>query len=1029
MPAFRVALLAAWGAVVLELTVVGVAHRAEITSGWELGMGMVWLAPTALVAASSAAALGALVFLSMQRATRRGRLLFTALGGVSAAVVTALVSSGRRFAAPGRRVEFAVLVASLAVGACWTLYPHLARLRRSHPRRLAAAAAAAFALLELANRFVLVRLYLPFHAALALAALAAASLAACFWFAGPLPERRGARVLEAIGTFGFLALSAALSGAAAARLARFDNFRLLLVDQAPALGQAVRLAAALSPPPPLDAVERCLVAPEECRAAAPWPGGPSFVGRDIVLVTIDALRADHMGAYGYGRPTTPGLDALARESVVFESAYCATPHTSYSVTSLMTGKYVRPLLLQGAGQDSETLATLLRTYGYKTAAFYPPAVFFIDQSRFEPFERSHFGFEYRKVEFLEGEGRARQVDAYLGRLRPEERLLLWVHLFGPHEPYEAHPEHPFGDRDLDRYDSEIRASDDTAQAIVLGVRRARPGAVVIVTADHGEEFGEHGGRYHGTTTYEEQVRVPLLVSAPGLLVPRRIREVVQTIDILPTILSALAIPPSPRLRGRDLGPLLTGARTEQPGFAFAETDESALLAEGPDRLLCARKLGACRLYDVTEDPAERHDLAGARPDRFQAMRRELQALEASHGRFERAGLRAETGRGWPPPILRGIAGDADAALDLAALLDDADRDIRRKSAELLFKLARPESVPPLRLALGRDEDPLVRRWCALALTRLGQTAPLVTDLLADPELGWRRWAALALAESGDAHGEALLIDWWQHGGREDYDRAISLLGAFAKIRSKDAVWPLVQSLGGVRLRPRIAEALAAIGDGVARGPLVVALADERHQTARIAIADALVALGAKEELARPLIRFLGVPDPLPGGVGYAGRAGILSLVGGPGRQELADLARQSNVGVRIRVTVPKSGNGTGVRVVVRATAAGRSGEVRVGRPQEALQYNPKGSLISSREAPTIHDRYFVGLSIPESTAPIEVSALLPARVGALPGRSVDLVVFAERHVRVEALVVVPLADELPAPPAEPWAPGEGDDTQ
>ena len=72
---------------------------------------------------------------------------------------------------------------------------------------------------------------------------------------------------------------------------------------------------------------------------------------------------------------------------------------------MMTGKYMRPLLLQGVGQDSDTLATFLRTYGYKTAAFYPPAVFFIDQARFEPFERSHFGFEYRKVEFLEGEGR------------------------------------------------------------------------------------------------------------------------------------------------------------------------------------------------------------------------------------------------------------------------------------------------------------------------------------------------------------------------------------------------------------------------------------------------------------------------------------------------------------------------------------------------------------------------------------------------------------------------------------------------
>ena len=169
---------------------------------------------------------------------------------------------------------------------------------------------------------------------------------------------------------------------------------------------------------------------------------------------------------------------------------------------------------------------------------------------------------------------------------------------------------------------------------------------------------------------------------------------------MPTLLASLAIPPSPRVRGRNLGPLL-GGRAEQPGFAFAETDESEVLAEGPARLLCARKLGACRLYDIDKDPGEHDDLAPMDRDRFERMRTELGALGASQGRFEREGLRAETGKGWPPPILRGMAGDADVAGDLATLLDDSDRDIRRKAAELLFKLRRPESVPALRLAIGR----------------------------------------------------------------------------------------------------------------------------------------------------------------------------------------------------------------------------------------------------------------------------------------------------------------------------------------
>src|SRR5690606_21496914 len=113
---------------------------------------------------------------------------------------------------------------------------------------------------------------------------------------------------------------------------------------------------------------------------------------------------------------------------------------SYSVTSLMTGKYMRPLLLQGAGQDSDTWAGLLRTYGYRTAAFYPPAIFFIDTDRFDSFKQRGLDFEYQKVEFAEGEKRLSQVQGYLERqAQNAERLFLWVHFFGPHEPYVKQP--------------------------------------------------------------------------------------------------------------------------------------------------------------------------------------------------------------------------------------------------------------------------------------------------------------------------------------------------------------------------------------------------------------------------------------------------------------------------------------------------------------------------------------------------------------------------------------------------------------
>lgn len=1020
------AILAGWAVAALELLVVAALRHAELTAGWELATGAVFLSPTALLLVVPPALLGALLVLCFENQAFGFRITASVVAFCFGSATAFLVATGRHFAAPGQRAGFATLVGVCAGLGVYGAHPAIARIRKKRPMGAAVGFGALLLASEIGNARLLVRLYPGFHAALAILSVALAALSIAPFVRRDGGSRRreqrlGALVLLVTG------LSIATAVPSAHRLSRLDNFRLVMAEGAPLLGHAVLVAARVAPPLPVADVDPCLLSPGACTSRTEHLAGPNFTGRDIVLVTIDALRADHVSAYGYARPTTPHLDALARESVVFDRAYCATPHTSYSVASLMTGKYMRPLLLQGVGADSETLASYLRTYGYRTAAFYPPAVFFIDQERFTSFEHSHFGFEYAKVEFMEGEGRVAQVEGYLRGLADGQQLLLWVHLFGPHEPYEAHPEHPFGDRDIDRYDSEIAAADVTAAAIVDLVRARRPNAIVIVTADHGEEFGEHGGRYHGTSVYEEQVRVPLFVSAPGLLTPRRVQEVVQSVDLLPTILAGLSIPPSPRIRGRNLGPLLSQSRSEQLGFASVETDEWALLAEGPRRLVCARKLGACRLYDEAHDPTERDDLSGRDAATFSRMRAELQALGASHGSFETTGMRTETGRGWPGPILRGIAGDADAAPDLAALLDDADRDIRRKAAELLFELKRSDTMPALRLSLSRDEDVVVKRYAALALTRMGETVPLAADLLNDTDIHFRRLSALALAENGDKRGESVLIDFFRHRESGDFERSLDLLHAFSKIRSKDAVHPLVQGLGDVRLRPYIAETLAAIGDDAARGPLVAALAEERHQTARIAIADALVALHAKEELARPLVRWLGVPDPLPGGLGYAERAGILEFVGGPDAKGLKSLRAQSNLGAAVRILVPKGGNGAGVRVLVRARAEGTDGRIRIGARVDKLVYDSKREHSNTRKVTQISDHDFVSLSVPGSkpgdAAPVEVAATLPASVRAAPGRQIELVVYAERQVSIEAMALVPLADELPPPPPEPWVAG------
>jgi arylsulfatase A-like enzyme len=1046
-----------------EVYVVGLLSIRQFVGAFELGQASQGIVPVALCAAAPCALVaGAAVELLRRAEGRAARIAAAVVAAAFAALVGYGVASGRHFEG-GLRVPFAVLLGLAGGAAAYAAAPSVARalalpsassLRRTGLFLLAVIGA--LAAVQAANTRILPRLYPAFHLALgAVALLLAAAAGLAFqaldpaaaegrpkrWITGPLVRGALAAALFAYG--------AARAPRAAERLAHLDNVRLVYLERAPILAHVVELAARLSPPPPLD--DAPLPEPAQSGHAV------DFAGRDIVLVTVDALRADHVGAYGYARRTTPNLDRLAEGGVVFDFAYSPTPHTSYAVTSLMTGKYMRPLVLQGLGDDSETWASYLRRYGYRTAALYPPAVFFIDAERFTGFRDRGLDFEYRRVEFAPALARADAVRAYLARQPSDRRLFLWVHLFEPHEPYEAHPEHPFGDRDVDRYDSEIAAADDGIGAVVDAVRAVRPNAVAIVAADHGEEFSEHGGRYHGTTVYEEQVRVPLVFNAPGLLPPHRVAAPVQLVDLLPTVLAGLSVPRPARVRGADLGPWLAGLPPPAPaspspgpslpGFAFAETDAQTLLARGPLRLVCARRIGACALYDVDRDPGELADVSSDHPSELAAMRAELRAVEASHGRYEKQGLRSE-GKGWPEAIRRGIAGDGDAASDVAALLDDADVTIRREAARVLFELGRADASAQIRLALVRDEDDLVRRWCALALTRLGEGAPRVRELLSDPDLTWRRLAALALAESGDDRGVDTLVAWWRAAwpgkpeptpGNPDpkprvpvpipFERAREIAAALGKIRAKSAVVPLIASLEDVRLRPYVARSLAAIGEEAARPALAERLAGERYQLARTAIAEALVKLGAGPELRAPLVRFLGTPDPLPDGLRLAMDAGVLEMVGGPRDKDRARLHRFATSGVAVGMVIPKPFKGDdialtgGLRAICRARSTDhRAGEIRVGLRAGPPPSKPDRESLVPSAAPDLDVAKTSVLGVPAVDTPVEVFATLPPTVTLAPGSYGDFVVYATQNVEVLACAVVPLSEEMPPPPPEPWQP-------
>ncbi len=321
----------------------------------------------------------------------------------------------------------------------------------------------------------------------------------------------------------------------------------------------------------------------------------------------------------------------------------------------------------------------------------------------------------------------------------------------------------------------------------------------------------------------------------------------------------------------------------------------------------------------------------------------------------------------------------------------------------------------------------MRRWCALALTRLGEGAPRTLDLLEDPDATWRRLAALALAENGDARGAATLVAWWQ-SEPPGYQRARELLAAFAEIRAKDAVPALLRSLDDVRLRPYIAETLAAIGQPSARAPLAEWWAAERYQNARVALGEALVRLRAKSELVGPLVRFLGTPDPLPNGLDLAERAGVLNQIGGLSNEQLAKVRSLASQGTQAKFVVPRGGNGSGRRMLVRAHVDdGRPGHVRVGARLPAIELpsgpstRPAALRNDEGEGVEIDPRHALTLEFTEG-APTESYATLPPELSTATSE-VRLVIVATPNVTIDAMAVVPLADELPPPPPAPWTAG------
>ncbi len=388
----------------------------------------------------------------------------------------------------------------------------------------------------------------------------------------------------------------------------------------------------------------------------PLPTGPN-----VLLITIDTLRADHVGAYGASGVETPSLDGLADEGVLFENSIAATPLTLPSHCSIMTGMNPPRHAVRNNGifllDDShETLAERFREAGYDTGAVVGAVVldagFGLDQG-FDFYDwsessqrASETGYPDRPAEEV--------TDVALRWLAARERpFFLWIHYYDPHAAYL--PPAPFGRRFAGRlYDGEIAYVDTQIERIFQGLRTSGEWdrTLVVATSDHGESLGEHGEQTHSYTLYDAVLKVPLLVRGPGVPTARRVPEVVSAIDVAPTILARAGLAPLADADGRDLSPMWA----EEHGFeerpAYSETlatqldhGWAPLFAMRSDRHLYVRAPRA-ELYDVREDPRQLANLleepSEADPELVGALDQGLDAVLAAEREATSFSLGAET---------------------------------------------------------------------------------------------------------------------------------------------------------------------------------------------------------------------------------------------------------------------------------------------------------------------------------------------------------------------------------------------------
>jgi arylsulfatase A-like enzyme/Tfp pilus assembly protein PilF len=417
-----------------------------------------------------------------------------------------------------------------------------------------------------------------------------------------------------------------------------------------------------------------------CSRPAPRVDLHPIANQNVLLITIDTLRADALGSYG-GPAATPALDRLAAEGVRFDFAHAHAVTTLSSHASILTGTYpfqhgIRDNSGYRLGPGARTAATLLKQAGFDTAAFvgaFPLHSRFGLSQGFDLYD-DRFGETHAPTEFAMPERPASAVvplarswiaergdggPGGAGR-QASGRWFVWVHLFDPHAPYQPPP--PFDAQYAGRpYYGEVAATDAALAPLLDDLRAAPRPTLVVVTGDHGEALGDHGELSHGLFAYESTLRIPLIIaeiggargstgspraetsSSPPSLVLSLSKDEhgevssvsARHVDILPTILDAIGQTPPSDLPGRSLLPANERTASALPRMSYFEA-MGAMLNRGwapltgvladRDKLI---DLPIVERYDLAADPAERVNLSGRTPERDRTLAAGLRAFNAA----------------------------------------------------------------------------------------------------------------------------------------------------------------------------------------------------------------------------------------------------------------------------------------------------------------------------------------------------------------------------------------------------------------